>query len=213
MAEADIFIFLDDVQFSKGSYTNRVSIRAEGGRRWLTVPVKVTLGQSINEVTAAKENWVDGHLETLKHKYKECAYFKRVWPDIEGAYGTLKTDNLSEINLHLIEKTARRLGLSVQTHLASSLNAVGKSDDLLISLLEAVSPGCVYLSGEGGGKYQSDEKFRANGFDVRYLAFQHPVYAQHPTAEPFEAGLSVLDAVFNLGWDQTADLLRSAGSQ
>ncbi|MEC8198310.1 MAG: WbqC family protein, partial [Pseudomonadota bacterium] len=34
MIEADVFIFLDDVQFSKGSYTNRVGIRSGSGRRW-----------------------------------------------------------------------------------------------------------------------------------------------------------------------------------
>ena len=207
MAKADYFIFLDDVQFSKGSYTNRVEIRAEVTRRWLTVPIRVSLGQSINEVFVAKEDWVSGHLRILKQSYSRCPYFEQVWPDIQGAYSVLTSNKLSEININLIMQIADHLNLKIETCLASAFSASGKSDDRLISLLEKVSPGCVYLSGEGGDKYQSVEKFRIKGFDVQYSAFKHPVYSQHPPETPFEVGLSILDAIFNLGWERTASLI------
>lgn len=208
MIEADVFIFLDDVQFSKGSYTNRVGIRSGSGRRWLTVTVNVKFGQLISEVSVAKVDWIDRHLEILRNTYKECPYFGRVWPDIEAAYVTLKSAKLSEINIHLIQHAAHCLNIETDMRLASTLNVSGKSDDRLIALLGQVSPGCVYLSGEGGGNYQSDDKFRMHGFDIRYVSFQHPEYSQYPSAEPFQAGLSILDAAFNLGWEQTADLLK-----
>ena len=35
---ADVYVHYDDVQFSKGSFTNRVQIKTARGPRWLTVP-------------------------------------------------------------------------------------------------------------------------------------------------------------------------------
>ena len=40
IANSDVFVFLDDVQFSKNSYTNRVQVFGKDEKmRWLTVPV------------------------------------------------------------------------------------------------------------------------------------------------------------------------------
>ena len=58
MHHADVFIFLDDVQFTKGSHINRVKILSGKGPRWLTVPVvKVKLGQNIIDVRPSSNNW------------------------------------------------------------------------------------------------------------------------------------------------------------
>ena len=48
----DIFVYYNDVQFSKGSFTNRVQIKAPNneGFKWLTVPLKdLKLGSLINK--------------------------------------------------------------------------------------------------------------------------------------------------------------------
>ena len=51
IANSDVFVFLDDVQFSKNSYTNRVQVFGKDEKmRWLTVPVSAHSGQSINEI-------------------------------------------------------------------------------------------------------------------------------------------------------------------
>ena len=209
--EADLFVFLDDAQFSKGSYTNRVGICAQVGQRWLTVPVKVHLGQTINDINAANAGWKNNHLEILRQTYKASPCFSDAWPGIEKSLASLESENLADINIRLLEFAIERLGIQIKTCRASSLDASGQSDDRLIAILGEVAPGCVYLSGEGGGKYQSDQKFQARGFDIRYLDFIHPVYSQTTTDNSFVSGLSVLDAVFNLGWEETGRLLNSSG--
>ena len=46
---ADAYVHYTDVQFSKGSFVNRVQIKTADGFRWLTVPLKnVALGQNID---------------------------------------------------------------------------------------------------------------------------------------------------------------------
>ena len=49
---ADIFVIYDDVQFSKGSFTNRVQIKSPNGKQsWLTIPMEgLKSGQKINEI-------------------------------------------------------------------------------------------------------------------------------------------------------------------
>jgi hypothetical protein len=37
---ADIFIHYDDVQFSKGSFSNRVQVKTPGGVAWMTAPLQ-----------------------------------------------------------------------------------------------------------------------------------------------------------------------------
>ena len=39
MAQADLFVLLDHVQFERRNYQNRTMIRMNGEARWLTVPV------------------------------------------------------------------------------------------------------------------------------------------------------------------------------
>ena len=52
IAKSDIFIFLDDVQYTKNSFINRNKIKTSQGSIWLTLPVrnKGRFGQLIREV-------------------------------------------------------------------------------------------------------------------------------------------------------------------
>ena len=54
-----------------------------------------------------------------------------------------------------------------------------------------------YLSGTGARDYNDEDSFAARGVEIAYTEFQHPVYPQ--VAEPFVAGLSILDLLFNCG--------------
>ena len=40
MALADVMIWLDDVQFSKGSFTNRIQVKTAAGPKWMSIPLK-----------------------------------------------------------------------------------------------------------------------------------------------------------------------------
>src|SRR5690242_11364734 len=48
---ADTYVHYDDVQFEKGSFSNRVQIKTQAGVKWLTVPLRdKKLGQRILDV-------------------------------------------------------------------------------------------------------------------------------------------------------------------
>ena len=124
IAAADIFVFLDDVQFSKGSYINRVQIRGGKGARWLTQPVTVSLGMSIKEVVVAKPDWRGAHLDSLHGAYRTADAFKSVWPDIEAIYAECPGGSLAAMNRKIIEALASRLGVAAVEGMLNGENDV-----------------------------------------------------------------------------------------
>ncbi len=206
MARADIFVFLDDVQFSKGSYINRVQILWEGSPRWLTQPVSVSLGTAISDVSVAQADWARTHLDTLRGAYRSAGAFESVWPDMEAIYHAIPDSTLGGSNETLIGAFAQKLGIQRKSVVSSSIETAGLTgDDRLISIVGQLATEGTYLSGEGGGKYQNPDKFTAAGIALEYVRFEHPVYDQG--RQEFVPGLSVLDAVFHLGWDGAAGLI------
>jgi len=208
MARADVFIFLDDAQFSRGSYTNRVQIAANGPPRWLTVPVRHAFGASINRIEVASERWAQAHLDTLHNSYAKAAHFRAVWPDILDIYAGLPSGSLADANISLILSLSKRLGIETVTQRASDMGCDSMiADDRLIALCHCSGENVCYLSGKGGSNYQDEQKFKAASIDLIYANFEHPRY---PVGEiTFVAGLSVFDAVFHLGWSGAAALLKA----
>lgn len=207
IARADTFVFLDDVQFGKGGYTNRVQVLSAKGPRWLTVPVAAHLGDPIDRVMP-KPGWVRSHLDFLRNEYRRAAGFKAAWPELEAMLRTAPAADLAAVNIHLVTALAGRLGLACAFSRSSEFPVRGAADDRLVELTAAAAPGGSYLSGQGGAKYQDPAKFAAAGLGFSYLGFRHPEYSQGAAASGgFVPGLSVADAVLNLGWDGAAALL------
>ena len=63
--KSDVFIFLDDAQYTKNSFINRNRIKTPTGEAWLTVPVKASLTDKINEVVYADAQWKKKHIKSL----------------------------------------------------------------------------------------------------------------------------------------------------
>jgi hypothetical protein len=204
IARADVFVFLDDVQYSKNSYINRVQIDARGKPRWLTVPVSYQFGEPISRVHAADAEWRERHLDLLQSYYADARALGETLGLLRDAFAGLPRDNLAVSNQALIEALADRLGLRPRFIRSSALSSrAGRGDDRLIALLRALGPNVTYLSGKGGANYQDAEKFASAGIKLIYSEFKHPSYCQ---GHDFLPGLSVLDALFRLGIERTAAL-------
>ena len=208
LAQADLFVFLDDVQFSKNGYTNRVQVLNGSRRHWLTVPARVSLGDAINRVVPAKSDWARSHCDTLSNFYRRAPAFREVWPDIEALYANAPTDDIAAANIHFVLGLARLLRLSRETVRSSTIDTgVATGDERLAAIVSELAPGGTYLSGSGGRKYQDPATFDARGIALNYTRFAHPVYDQ---GGGFETGLSLVDAAFRLGWDATRDMIMAS---
>lgn len=210
MSQADVFVFLDDAQYTKNSYINRVSVLCNGVAKWLTIPVRVPLGTAIRDARPSDESWVKAHVERLSNYYRKAPAREEALDELGRMFENAGSDeNIADINISLIRALAKRLGVAAEFRLASELNQADKrSDDRLVALVSAIDPRGVYLSGAGATSYQHPEKFAAEGVGLQFTAFHHPVYPQGN--ETFVAGLSALDAVFWLGWEGAGAILRGA---
>lgn len=213
---SDVFVLLDDVQFQKtgGTWTNRVQLLVSGKAHWVTAPiVRSHHGvRNINEMHFnSTDNWRSKMIATISMNYRKAPFFEASMPVLKPLIEH-PDDNIAAYNCHAIQAILDHLNIK-HDHLISSseLPHEGKANNLLISLTKAVE-GDTYLSGDGADGYQNPELFQEAGIALQYLHFKHPQYPQHGVAE-FVPGLSILDALMNIGFANTQSLLVSAESQ
>src|SRR3546814_21179663 len=68
---ADVFILLDDVQFTRRDWRNRNRIKTAGGVEWLTLPVRSTsrFTQRIMETETDRTDWEAKHWRSIRSPY------------------------------------------------------------------------------------------------------------------------------------------------
>lgn len=200
LAAAEHFIFLDNVQFSPGGYTNRVRVEFDTHERWLTVPiVHASQPPRLDALVSADPLWAEEHLAKLSAYYSDAPAFNDTWPRIHALYLLVAgISNLAEINQRLILGIANLLGLKFTYSLASELMVDGDTPtERLINLIRAVTPEPVtYFHGAGAQAYHNP------------LAFQHAGIALEPVGLRYLSPYSVLHTIFNRGLTETALLLR-----
>ncbi len=206
MLACDDFVFLDDVVMATRSFSNRNRIKTKDGILWLTVPCKYAWGETlIKDVSIADQRWRKKHLRTLEESYRKATYLYDYLPRLTEII-LAEEASISKLNIRLIKQIADWLNISCSFHISSSLGVSSKSDDRIIELVKKLG-GAIYLSGYGGANYQTEEKFKEENLDLIYYAFKPPTYPQ--LWGNFEAGLSVLDLLFNCGPDSRGILEHS----
>jgi hypothetical protein len=198
VALSDKFIFLDDVQFTKGDYINRVKIYSpQCEEQWLTIPLNVKLGSNINEIQI-NNKWKIKHLRSIKQIYRKCNYFNEIYKDLEHIFEK-NHNTISNLNIALIEYILKEFKIPTELYLSSELNIKDSSDDRLIKLVKNID-GSEYLSGSGGFNYQSTEKF--NNSNIEVLSYKISNDFSYNTLYKNKIGLSILDFIFNEGFNK-----------
>ena len=212
IVHADVFIILDNVQFQKtgGNWSNRVQIVVNGKAGWMTIPVDRTYHgvRLVREMLIDHGPWRSKLTHTLRHNYKRAPYFETVFPVLTELINN-PADRLAEYNLTAIRALTEALRLdSAKILVGSSLKVNGKATELLIAMVKAVG-GTAYFCGGRAGGYQEDETFGAEGVNLIYQDFQHPVYPQG-NSTVFIPGLSIIDTLMQCGFPQTRQLIMSS---
>lgn len=210
MARADIFIFLDNVQFPKtgGTWINRVQIMLQRQAGWVTIPMMRSYHgtRRINEMQINNQtDWRRKLLKSIRMSYSRAPHFREAFSWIEALVNNV-TDRLADYNITALLSLAKTLEIDANKFvLGSSLGVETQPTAMLIDMVQAVG-GTGYLCGGGAAGYQEDEKFAQAGLELIYQGFQHPRYPQVSATE-FVPGLSVIDALMNCGFGKTKTLL------
>lgn len=203
MAQVDLFVLLDHVQFERRNYQNRTMIRMNGEPRWLTVPVlqrsqkERILDKEVDNRPDGSKAWGASHSATLRHAYGRAPFFA----EYAGAFEALfarpwqRLVDLDQASLDLLREA---FGIHTALARSSELAVEGARGDLILSICRAVGARTL-LAGLGGSRgYLDTQAFARAGMEIRYHDFVHPEYPQCGAA-PFSRGLSAIDLLFNAG--------------
>lgn len=165
IAYVDTFVILDNVQHSKGGYTNRAKIKGKKDPFLVTVPVKNVKGQLISELEFANYS---------KFKRKFTNTLTQLAPKVKELFKPILDKdhtNLCEFNKELIEVVLIQLGIKTDIVLSSALTAGGKKSELILNIVKELE-GDVYISGGKTNKYLDLERFDFEGIGVLFQDFQ-----------------------------------------
>jgi hypothetical protein len=183
IARSDVCIWLDEVEYTHGGYTNRN--RLPDGR-WLTVPVCAGSGDAtrIKDVKIAATDW---HADLVR-------LVEETHPDPSDALQALATELtrpyglLVGLNLGILEALLPMIGIRTswrfQSHLDGGRAWTAQVPDAtdtqeasarLARMCDEIGA-TTYLAGGSGRKYMTEEPFSERGIAVEYTEYRgkHP---------------------------------------
>jgi hypothetical protein len=208
-AAADLFVFLDTVQYEKNGWQNRNRIKTPTGAQWLTVPVRARLGMPILDVPIDDDSpWARRHLASIEQAYARAPGLARHRNALRDFYAR-KWTHLLPVATASAEWLARAFGIRTPVRAASELSVTTTDPtSRLVALCRAVGA-TTYLAGPDGAKYMDLPQFAEAGIAVQEQRYAHPEYPQ--AHGPFVPFLSALDLLLADG-DDALSLLRSGDS-
>lgn len=196
--DADVFVFYDDVQYTKNDWRNRNKIMTSNGPKWITIPTGIDANRLICEVALNDPGWQRKHWDSIRQNYRRAPFFQYYRPFFEEIFLATEWVSLSELNQHLIRHISQQL-LGVQTVFDDSRNyqLSGQRLERLLDLISKVDA-THYISGPAAKSYISEERFSEMG--VQLVWKNYSGYPEYPQGDlPFEHGVSILDLLFNVG--------------
>jgi len=206
---ADIFVFYDDVQYTKQDWRTRNRIKTAQGLQWLTVPCGEDLSRLICDVRIESTHWQRKHWKSISQNYRKARYFDKYRNFFEPLYLEREWSSLSELNQTFTKMIATEI-LGMKTEFRDSrefeLPSAGTKEGRLLELLRKLGADRLVI-GPSARAYlesMSDD----GGLEIVYMDYSgYPEYRQlYP---PFEHQVSIIDLIMNEGPDAPKYMLSS----
>jgi hypothetical protein len=187
------------VQFSKGSFVNRVQIKTAQGIKWLTVPLAGhPLEQAIGEVRINNNrDWRSSHLGLLKQAYNKAPCSEEMLTLVESVYDT-DCDTIGELSKLSLDAVCNYYSIDRERRFidVEELGISGNSSQRVLDIVQHFQ-GDIYITGLGARKYLDHGIFEDAGIRVEYMNYRKMPYEQlHGEFTPY---VSVLDLIANTG--------------
>lgn len=197
-SRADVRIFLDDVQFSRGTWFNRNKIMTASGPAWITVPIRKqgSLQTVIKDMPiTGGTRWQDKILGQIHAAYRKAPFFRAYWESLEDIIRRDWT-SIADLAMASVRWSLDMLGKPLD-FLVSSRLGVGSSDPVerLVHLCKTVGAR-TYLSGPAAKAYIGEGKpFCDAGIDLQWM--HYPPYPPYRNGDGEE--MSIIDLLFLKG--------------
>lgn len=210
--KADKFIFLDDFQFSVQSYhqRNRLFVnRDQVG--WYSVPVlkSVSFKSNLNQtIIDESSGWRVKMWKRIQNNYSKARFYKELSSQIEQILLT-QAPSLAEQNISFIRLVCEILGYKKEFIFSSHLGSEGERSERVVSLLRSCGA-TSYYSARGAFDYmREDGVFPLKNINVFFQNFEPQTYPQVGSKDSFIPFLSIIDALMNVGPEETSKLIQA----
>ena len=210
--QSEIFVLYNNVQFSKQNRETRNKIPTANGVMNFSVPtIKCDLGTTINNVFLdTKKDWNKKFFKTLQLNYPKAKFYNEV---IEWFYNFLNREfiKLQDLNIAFIKEISQKIGINTTFKLGSDL-CLNNNDRIgrLIEICELHSYN-TYLSTTGSFGYLYEEngskRFQEKKIEILFHNYNPTKYETGKL--PFESYMSIIDALFHCGFDDTLSIVKS----
>ena len=199
IAQSDIFVLLDSVEFSRSHWFSRNRIRTSDGSQWLTVPT-LTKGKSKQFIKDVKidntKKWKRTHLKAIELSYCKAPCFD-IYHDFLVETYNKNWNYLIELNEYLLRYFLKMLGIKINIVKLSEIGKIeGKKSSLMLNLCKKMNAD-VFIFGKTGKEYVNESDFKSSNIKVIFQNYIHPTYPQiHGNFIP---NMSIIDLLFNCG--------------
>lgn len=200
---ADVYLFLDDVQFSRGSFTNRVQLRLGDRSIWMTIPLSGKGAfQNISDLREGSDDWRRVHFDQVRQSLRHASCLTDALALLETCYSH---ERLVDLLVATIEVPAGYLGIGTgqRRMRTSQMNIGGSGSSRVLELVKAVG-GTRYITGHGAARYLDHESFEVAGIEIVYMDYSLTPWARDDSQ--FTPYVSILDLVGYQGKDAVGHL-------
>ncbi|KRB81846.1 WbqC family protein [Noviherbaspirillum sp. Root189] len=208
VANADKFVFYDDVNFIKRGWINRNRVLLNGRPHYLTVPLShASQFAKINEIRIHQDGeWEFRLLESIRYAYAKAPYFSPVLQLIREivSYGDERIAPLAARSVMLISQY-----LELDTKFVESSAIYGNADlagparVIDICLREKAKK---YYNAPGGRDLYDEASFLSHGVE---LCFVEPNLVEYQQFSPtFHPALSIIDVLMFHDREEVREMLK-----
>lgn len=196
--DVDLFVFHDDIQYTKGDWRNRNRIKTPAGPAWVTIPVGANEHRRICDVELPGARWARDHWRRIDAAYRQAPFYARYRDYFEHFYLATRWRGLSEFNQAMITGISRDLlGITTAFANSASFDLTRTKGARVLELLGRTAAD-VYVSGPAARRYITDEEFAEAGIQVVWKDYMgYPKYRQAHGA--FRHNVTILDLLFHTG--------------
>lgn len=212
---ADVFVYMDTVQYLEGDWNNRNKIRTPQGWSWLSIPIDhhASTSKQLHKIKLCQKGaphgkrfWQQQHWKAIQLNYAKTPFFSSYKDDLQSLYLDQVWDGLVDLCWQQFVLFKQWLGLEhVRVVRMSEHPFFGKKSDLILDHCLQLQGDAVVL-GALGKDYIKQDVFERHKISLYFQDYQHPHYQQRFSG--FEPYMTVLDLLCNHGPDSLKILLQ-----
>ncbi len=201
----DIFVFYDDVAYIKGGWINRNRILVNGQPTFITVPLRgASQNRLICDIPLAGD--CTKLVRTIELAYRRAPFFSETMVPIKKIL-TSPVAHIGELAIASITAIMDHLGIGRTYRLSSKdfpHTRVLRGPDRLIAITKECGA-AHYVNAIGGRGLYDKMCFQEKGLTLTFLEPLVDEYTQF--RQPFQSGLSIIDALMFNGRDKVGAML------